>query len=857
MGFKALRYFRRHPSPLILAICVAGCTIVLQSLGAFQLLEWAALDNWFRLRPTATRSDRILIVEVNETDITRLGQWPPSDAVLARVVKNLSASNPRAIGLDLYRDLPVAPGHAELEAVFAATPNLVGVEKFTGDAVAPPPTLNRLDRVAINDLVMDTDGKVRRALISVRRKGEAKLRESLGAKLALMYLQAEGIEPQPVGAGNKQKLGKAYFQRLQGNDGGYVNIDTGGYQILLNFLGASCRDPKSVCPFDLVSFTDVLEGRVADELVRDRLVFIGTTARSLNDFFYTPYSDSDTTALSGVEIHAQIASAILRSALEGRPSIRTTSEPWEWLWILAWSGCGSSIGRWVTRHRGAIALAIGLAVSPPLLSYLAFQSGWWTISIAPVAAFVGAATANIGYTLWSDLKRSHRQLAAYAQTLEAKVRERTQVLERQATQLRQSEAHLAHAQSIAHVGSCEFDLLMGKMTWSEETFHLFGLDPQQLEPTVEEMLALIHPDDRPCWQQSFQKSLECGTPCNLEFRIVRSDGSIRYVEGRGQPVSDPTGQVVRLFGTFLDATESQQREQALRAIAAGTARTTGEDFFYSCVRHLAQVLHVRYALLAECLGKPPRRARTLAFWGGDTWSPNFEYDLAGTPCGEVIHGRSCYYSRNVQGLFPNDRDLVDLAAESYLGIPLCDSNGAIIGHLSVMDTAPMAFAPAKEAILKIFAARAAAELERQRAEKALIESTVQLQQAKEVAEAANRAKSTFLANMSHELRTPLNAILGFAQVMSLDLQREKSQEDLPELFETQGEYLEIINRSGEHLLALINNILELSKIEAGQISLNEHPFDLYTLLDNLQHMLRLKATTKGLHLICDRAWDVP
>lgn len=858
MWFKALRYFRRHPSSPILAIGVAGCTIVLQSLGAFQLLEWAALDNWFRLRPTAKRSDLVLIVEVNETDITRLGQWPPSDAVLARVLKTLSASNPRAIGLNLYRDLPVEPGHAELEAVFATTPNLIGVEKFTGDAVAPPPSLERLDRVAINDLVMDRDGKVRRALISVRRQRQAKLRESLGAKLALMYLQAEGIKPQSVGQnGDKQKLGKAYFQRLLGNDGGYVNIDTGGYQILLNFLGASCRDPKSVCPFEIVSFTDVLEGRIAEERVRDRLVFIGTTARSLNDFFYTPYSDSDTTALSGVEIHAQIASAILRSALEGRPSLHTTSEFWEWLWIVAWSGCGSFLGRRVTRHRGAIMGALGLAVSPPIVAYLAFQCGWWTIAIAPVVAFVSAATVNIGYTLWSDLKRSHRQLAAYAQTLEEKVRERTQVLERQATQLRHSEAHLAHAQSIAHVGSCEFDLLMGKMTWSEETFHLFGLDPQQPEPTVAELLALIHPDDRQRWQHGFLKAVECGEPCNLEFRIVRSDGSMRYVDGRGQATTDITGRVVRLFGTFLDATERQQREQALRAIAAGTARTTGEDFFYSCVRHLAQVLQVRYALLAECIGKPPLRARTLAFWGGDTWSPNFEYDLPGTPCGEVFHGRSCHYPRNVQGLFPEDRDLVDLAAESYLGVPLCDSNSEIVGHLSVMDTAPMAFDPAKEAILKIFAARAAAELERQRAERALIESTVQLQQAKEVAEAANRAKSTFLANMSHELRTPLNAILGFAQVMSLDLLREKSQEDLPELFETQGEYLEIINRSGEHLLVLINNILELSKIEAGQISLNEHPFDLYALLDNLQHMLRLKATTKGLHLAGDRASDVP
>jgi signal transduction histidine kinase len=237
--------------------------------------------------------------------------------------------------------------------------------------------------------------------------------------------------------------------------------------------------------------------------------------------------------------------------------------------------------------------------------------------------------------------------------------------------------------------------------------------------------------------------------------------------------------------------------------------------------------------------------------------PRSHPSLEGTPCGEVIHGQPRHYARNVQGLFPKDLDLVKLAAESYLGIPLFDANGEIVGHLSVLDTEPMVFDPAKEAILKIFAARAAAELERKRAETALIESSLQLQHAKEAAEAANLAKSTFLANMSHELRTPLNAILGFTQVMSLDLQRERVKKDLPELFETQREYLDIINGSGEHLLALINNVLEMSKIEAGQIVLNEHPFDLYRLLHNLEQMLKLKAIAKDLQLTIDRVGNVP
>jgi PAS domain S-box-containing protein len=857
MWFKPSRYLRLGRSTLILTASVAGCTIALQSVGAFQLLEWAALDQGFRLRPAESPDPRILIVKVNEADITQLEHWPASDAVLAQVIKNLKAHNPRAIGLNLYRDLPVEPGHAQLEAEFATTPNLIGVEKFAGDTVAPPPTLNQLDRVAINDLVLDADGKVRRALISARR-GQEKTRESLGAKLALMYLAAEGIDPTSVGNNPETlKLGRASFRRLQSHDGGYVKVDTKGYQILLNFLGSSCRLRQKSCPFDIVSLTDVLEGRVSPQEVRDRLVFIGSTARSLNDFFYTPYSDSDETALSGVEIQAQIASSMLRSALSGRPLIRTPSEPFEWLWIVFWSGCGSYLGKLATHRRVAAIGVVLVSATPIAIAYVAFLEGWWLISIAPSAAVVGAAIVNIGYTLWADLKRSHRQLAAYAHTLEAKVQERTIALQQQADRLRKSEAHLAHAQSIAHVGSCEFDIPNQKMIWSAETFQLFDLDPTQLEPHPAKLLDRIHPEDRHRWQQTLEQTLNGSDPGNIEFRIVRSNGSMRYVEGHGQATTDDTGKVVHLFGTFLDVTERQKREQALRAIASGTARTTGKDFFYSCARYLAEILQVRYALIAECFGKPPSRARTLAFWHGDTWSDNFEYDLDGTPCGEVLRGQPCHYPRNVQGLFPNDGDLVELAAESYLGIPLCDANGEIIGHLSVLDTAPMAFDPAKEAILSIFAARAAAELERQRAETALIESSRQLQYAKEAAEAANLAKSTFLANMSHELRTPLNAILGFTQVMSLELQRDITEKDLSELLATQREYLEIIDRSGEHLLTLINNILEMSKIEAGQIVLNENPFDLYRLLDTLDQMLQLKATAKDLQLTIDRASNLP
>ncbi len=123
----------------------------------------------------------------------------------------------------------------------------------------------------------------------------------------------------------------------------------------------------------------------------------------------------------------------------------------------------------------------------------------------------------------------------------------------------------------------------------------------------------------------------------------------------------------------------------------------------------------------------------------------------------------------------------------------------------------------------------------------------ELQEARRQAEAANKAKSTFLANMSHELRTPLNAILGFTRLMDAD----------PSLTPQQHENLGVINRSGEHLLDLINSVLEMSKIEAGRVTLQEKAFDLYLLLDTLEEMFQLRAREKGLELAFERNGPVP
>ncbi len=169
-----------------------------------------------------------------------------------------------------------------------------------------------------------------------------------------------------------------------------------------------------------------------------------------------------------------------------------------------------------------------------------------------------------------------------------------------------------------------------------------------------------------------------------------------------------------------EVAERARAEAKLRAVAEGTAAVTAGDFFRSLVRHLADALHARYAFVAECLERS--RVRTLAFWDGTHFAQNVEYPLAGTPCQHVVAGELCIHPEGVQKLFPEDGDLCALGAESYLGVPLRSAGGDVVGHLAVLHTAPMAPAPDDLAILRIFAARAGAELERQRTGEALRES---------------------------------------------------------------------------------------------------------------------------------------
>lgn len=196
---------------------------------------------------------------------------------------------------------------------------------------------------------------------------------------------------------------------------------------------------------------------------------------------------------------------------------------------------------------------------------------------------------------------------------------------------------------------------------------------------------------------------ECITPDTLE-RVLR------YAIERGRILKQ----------LQLEITERQRSEHTLRLLVEGTAAVTGEAFFRSLVRSLAEVLNVRYALVSGCIDSPPTRVCTYAFWQNYEFSDNIEYDLYGTPCEQVFSNSGCtIYPQGVQELFPADEFMQEVMAESYAGIPLYSMSGKLLGHLAVIDDKLLGNEPRNTAILEIFAARAASEIERQQAEKAL------------------------------------------------------------------------------------------------------------------------------------------
>jgi adenylate cyclase len=381
---------------LLVAVVVVGG----RRLGLLESVELSTYDWFIRMRPADPPPDpRITLVTVTEADIPTSGGWPLSDDVLARVIEQVARHGPRAIGVDMYRDVPVPPGTENLNRVLAGQPRVVVVMKFgegASSGVRPPPVLKDTEQVGFNDIVVDPGGVVRRALLFLD-DGQTSV-SAFALRLALLYLQGEGVTAQPAPENPALlRLGRTTIRPLEPNDGGYVGVDAGGYQFLVDFQGARR-------PFRSVDLTSLLAGHVDPGLLSDKLVLIGVTAESIKDDFYTPFSRglSANQYVPGVAVHAHIASQILRMALNGQTPMRTLPDWQESLWIALWSGAGALLAFGVrSPWRLAAAVTGGLLVLAGF-DFLAFLRTWWVPLVPPTLAWLASAGIVIAYTSYQE-----------------------------------------------------------------------------------------------------------------------------------------------------------------------------------------------------------------------------------------------------------------------------------------------------------------------------------------------------------------------------------------------------------------------------------------------------------------------
>jgi PAS domain S-box-containing protein len=284
----------------------------------------------------------------------------------------------------------------------------------------------------------------------------------------------------------------------------------------------------------------------------------------------------------------------------------------------------------------------------------------------------------------------------------------TQQLSRAESSLRESEERYALAIRSANDGLWEWELERNTIAFSPRWRAMLGVSTDDTMSHAK-WLELIHPDDRNSFETALAAHL-AGSADRIEHqhRMQHRDGSHRWILSRGCAIRHASGKPYRVVGLDTDITAVKRVETVLGQIVAGTTDAFGDTFFRAMVKHFAMALQVPIAFVTECADYPTTRMRTLAFWSDSDFADNFEYPLAGAPCEEVVaEGRTCFYPSRVAERYP-----LEAGYESYLGVPIFGIGGRLIGHLVFLDRKVMTDDILVDAVFRIFAARAAAEIER-------------------------------------------------------------------------------------------------------------------------------------------------
>jgi PAS domain S-box-containing protein len=418
-----------------------------------------------------------------------------------------------------------------------------------------------------------------------------------------------------------------------------------------------------------------------------------------------------------------------------------------------------------------------------------------------------AFTAFLLAAMTSERARTRAQLVAAGRELEARVSARTLALTAAVDRLQASERILAEAQEVAHVGSWEWDIAADVVTWSDELFRIFGYEPQAMKVTYDAYMSCVHPADRQLVSSVIGRALEDHQAFDYDYRFQRPDGSVGWINSKGRVIL-VVGRPVKMTGTCLDVTNHKRAERRLQRV---------------------------FEFAPEGVGLVSQDGRVLL--ANSRFEGMFGYDR-----GEL-------FGRPIESLLPG-LDLAEVASSDAAAIDLERTARRADRTMFPADVS-LGSLEAEDGIQTIAVVRDVTE--RKRAEETLRrafarerEASALLAEARDEALRASRAKSDFLANMSHEIRTPMNGVIGMTELLlhtSLD--------------PVQRDYAETVQSSGAALLRLIDDILDLSKVEAGKMRLETLDFSLSGVVEGVASMLAPRALQKGLRLQAHIQGDVP
>ena len=484
--------------------------------------------------------------------------------------------------------------------------------------------------------------------------------------------------------------------------------------------------------------------------------------------------------------------------------------------------------------------------------------------------------------------------------------------------------HMEAARRLAHLGSWSWDVPSGDLTWSNETFRIFGHKPSAIQASYEAFVAAVHPDDREAVQNAVTKALESHQPYDIEHRVQHADGTVLYVHEQGQALYADDGAPLRMDGTVRDVTARRESENAMRA---------SERRFRSMVENAGDAIYIhdRYGMIRDinqvaCEQTGYTRDELLSLSGSqldaviafdtlhETWDLG-EADPANYPITlESAHRRKdgTVFPMEVRiSLLPDDdgylfvamvRDISERknaerelefqksALDEHAIVSIADVAGNIIYindkfcHISgysrdellgknhrivKSDEHPPEF---YEDLWGTISSGKPWRGEIRNLKKgggdywvdativpflndkgipfqyvAIRTDVTDRVRARQEAEDANKAKSEFLSSMSHELRTPLNAICGFSQLLETDRKNP--------LTEKQVAMVNQISKGGQHLLSLINDILDLAKIEAGKLSISIESVQPGAILTDALDLVTDMAERRNVRVARERSVD--